>query len=167
MSKTTQNLKDAFSGESQANRTYLAFAKKAEQEGLSQVAKLFRAAAYAETVHALNHLDIIGKTKSSLENLKTAVSGETFEFDEMYPKYIEIAKQEGNKKAKWSFDVANKVEKIHAKLFSKAIEALEVDKTPTNTDYYVCEVCGNTVEGAAPERCPICGAPKKEFKLIQ
>jgi rubrerythrin len=167
MSKTTQNLKDAFSGESQANRTYLAFAKKAEQEGLSQVAKLFRAAAYAETVHALNHLDIIGKTKSSLENLKTAVSGETFEFDEMYPKYIETAKQEGNKKAKWSFDVANKVEKIHAKLFSKAIEALEVDKMPTNTDYYVCEVCGNTVEGVAPEICPICGAPQKEFKLIE
>ena len=167
MSKTTQNLKDAFSGESQANRTYLAFSKKAEQEGLSQVAKLFRAAAYAETVHALNHLEIIGKTKSSLENLKTAVSGETFEFDEMYPKYIETAKQEGNKKAKWSFDVANKVEKIHAKLFSKAIEALEGDKMPTNTDYYVCEVCGNTVEGAAPEICPICGAPKKEFKLIQ
>lgn len=167
MSRTTQNLKDAFSGESQANRTYLAFAKKAEQEGLSQVAKLFRAAAYAETVHALNHFDIIGKTKSSLENLKTAVSGETFEFDEIYPKYIETAKQEGNKKAKWSFDVANKVEKIHAKLFSKAIEALESKKTPTNTDYYVCEVCGNTVEGTAPERCPICGAPKKDFKLIQ
>ena len=167
MSKTTQNLKDAFSGESQAHRTYLAFAKKAEQEGLSQVAKLFRAAAYAETVHALNHLAIIGKTKSSLENLKTAVSGETFEFNEMYPKYIETAKQEGNKKAKWSFDVANKVEKIHAKLFSKAIEALEGDKMPTNTDYYVCEVCGNTVEGAAPETCPICGATKKEFKLIQ
>lgn len=167
MSKTTENLKDAFSGESQANRTYLAFAKKAEQEGLSQVAKLFRAAAYAETVHALNHLEIIGKTKSSLENLKTAVSGETFEFDEMYPKYIETAKQEGNKKAKWSFDVANKVEKIHAKLFSKAIEALESNKMPTKTDYYVCEVCGNTVEREAPERCPICGAPKKEFKLIQ
>jgi rubrerythrin len=167
MSKTTQNLKDAFSGESQANRTYLAFSKKAEQEGLFQVAKLFRAAAYAETVHALNHLEIIGKTKSSLENLKTAVSGETFEFDEMYPKYIETAKQEGNKKAKWSFDVANKVEKIHAKLFSKAIEALEGNKMSTKTDYYVCEVCGNTVEGAAPERCPICGAPKKEFKLIQ
>ena len=118
-------------------------------------------------MHALNHLDIIGKTKASLENLKTAVSGETFEFDEMYPKYIETAKQEGNKKAKWSFDVANKVEKIHAKLFSKAIEALEGDKMPTNTDYYVCEVCGNTVEGSTPEICPICGAPKKEFKLIQ
>lgn len=167
MSKTPQNLKDAFSGESQANRTYLAFAKKAEQEGLSQIARLFRAAAYAETIHALNHLKIIGKTKSSLENLKTAVSGETFEFDEMYPKYIETAKQEGNKKATWSFDVANKVEKIHAKLFSKAIEDLENNRELANTDYYVCEVCGNTVQGVAPEKCPICGAPKKQFKLIQ
>lgn len=167
MSKTPQNLKEAFSGESQANRTYLAFAKKAEQEGLSQIARLFRAAAYAETIHALNHLKIIGKTKSSLENLKTAVSGETFEFDEMYPKYIETAKQEGNKKATWSFDVANKVEKIHAKLFSKAIEDLENNRDLANTDYYVCEVCGNTVQGVAPEKCPICGAPKKQFKLIQ
>ena len=167
MSKTPQNLKEAFSGESQANRTYLAFAKKAEQEGLSQIARLFRAAAYAETIHALNHLKIIGKTKSSLENLKTAVSGETFEFDEMYPKYIETAKQEGNKKATWSFDVANKVEKIHAKLFSEAIEDLENNRDLANTDYYVCEVCGNTVQGVAPEKCPICGAPKKQFKLIQ
>ncbi len=167
MSKTPQNLKDAFSGESQANRTYLAFAKKAEKEGLSQIARLFRAAAYAETIHALNHLKIIGKIKSSLENLETAVSGETFEFDEMYPKYIETAKQEGNKKATWSFDVANKVEKIHAKLFSKAIEDLENNRDLANTDYYVCEVCGNTVQGVAPEKCPICGAPKKQFKLIQ
>ena len=167
MSKTPKNLKDAFSGESQANRTYLAFAKKAEQEGLPQIAKLFRAAAYAETVHALNHLAIMGKTKSSLENLKTAVSGETFEFDEMYPKYIETAKEEGNKKATWSFDVANKVEKIHAKLFSKAIKKLENNEGATNIDYYVCEVCGNTVEGVAPERCPICGAPKKQFTQIQ
>ena len=167
MSKTPQNLKDAFSGESQANRTYLAFAKKAEQEGLPQIAKLFRAAAHAETVHALNHLELTEKTKSSLENLKTAVSGETFEFNEMYPKYIETAKEEGNKKATWSFDVANKVEKIHAKLFSKAIENLKNNKVVANINYYVCEVCGNTVEGVAPERCPICGAPKKQFTPIQ
>ena len=167
MSKTTENLKDAFSGESQANRTYLAFAKKAEQEGLPQIAKLFRAAAHAETVHALNHLELTEKTKSSLENLKTAVSGETFEFNEMYPKYIETAKEEGNKKATWSFDVANKVEKIHAKLFSKAIEELENNEVLANIDYYVCEVCGNTVEGVAPERCPICGAPEKQFTPIQ
>jgi rubrerythrin len=167
MSKTSQNLKDAFSGESQANRTYLAFAEKAEKEGLYQIAKLFKAAALAETVHALNHLKIIGKTKTTLENLETAVLGETFEFDDMYPKYIEQAKKEENKKAVWSFDVANKVEKIHAKLFSKAIETLNSKKELPNTDYFVCKVCGNTVETSAPERCPICGAPKNQFEKIQ
>lgn len=167
MSKTSQNLKDAFSGESQANRTYLAFARKAEKDGMPQIAKLFRAAALAETVHALNHLEIMGKTKSTLENLETAVSGETFEFDEMYPKYIEQAKQEENKKAVWSFKVANKVEKIHATLFSKAIKTLESKKELINTDYFVCKVCGNTVENSAPERCPICGVPKNQFEKIQ
>jgi len=167
MNKTSENLKDAFSGESQANRMYLAFAKKADKEGLPQIAKLFRAAALAETVHALNHLEIMGKTKSTMENLKTAVSGETFEFDEMYPKYIEIAEKEGNKKAAWSFDVANKVEEIHAGLFSKALETLETKRQLADTDYYVCKVCGNTVENAAPERCPICGTSKEQFEKIQ
>lgn len=167
MNETSENLKDAFSGESRANRTYLAFAKKAKKEGLPQVAKLFRAAAFAETVHALNHLEIIGKTKSTIDNLKSAVSGETFEFDEMYPQYIEIAKKEGNKKALWSFDVANKVEKIHAGLFSKAIESLDNKKEFADIDYYVCKVCGNTVEASAPERCSICGAPKEQFEQIK
>lgn len=166
MSKTSENLKKAFAGESQANRTYLAFSKKAEKEGQQQIAKLFRAAAKAETVHALNHLEIIGKTKSTLENLKTAVSGETFEFDEMYPSYIEIAKQEDNKKALWSFDVANKVEQIHAKLFTEAVEALENKTELKDIDYYVCEVCGNTVKGSAPDKCPICGVPKEKFTKI-
>jgi len=166
MGKTAKNLKEAFSGESQANRKYLAFSDKAEKEGLLQVAKLFRAAAFAETVHALNHLRIMGDIKSTLENLKTAISGETFEFDEMYPEYVEIAKEEGNKSAVWSFDVANKVEKIHAGHFSKAIEALKNGKGRVDIDYYVCEVCGNTVEAMAPERCPICGAPKDRFNKI-
>ncbi len=159
-------MKAAFAGESQANRTYLAFAKKAEKEGLPQIAKVFRAALLAETVHALNHLEIIGKTKSTLENLKTAVSGETFEFNEMYPQFIEIAKHEDNKKAVWSFNVANKVEKIHAGLFSKAIESLENKKELVDTDYYVCQVCGNTVECSAPDRCPICGVPKERFEKV-
>ena len=167
MTKTKENLKHAFAGESQANRRYLAFANKAEAEGLPQIAKLFKAAAYAETVHALNHINVLGEVKSTAENLKEAVNGETFEFDEMYPGYIEDAKQEGNKKAVWSFDVANKVEKIHAGLFSKAIQALAAKKEVANTDYYVCEVCGNTVEGSAPDVCPICHAPKQKFKKIQ
>jgi len=163
MTKTEENLKAAFAGESQANRRYLAFARKAEEEGFTQVAKLFKAAAEAETVHALNHLRIIGEIKSTLENLGTAVSGETFEFEKMYPEYIDVAKKEGNKQAAWSFDVANKVEQIHAKLFNKAIEALKSKKALEQVDYYVCGVCGNTVEGAPPDKCPICGAPKEKF----
>ena len=163
MPKTEENLKAAFAGESQANRRYLAFAKKAEEEGFTQVAKLFKAAAEAETVHALNHLRITGDIKSTLENLNAAVSGETFEFNEMYPKYIDTAKQEGNKQAAWSFDVANQVEQIHAKLFAKAMDALKNKKPMEKTDYYVCGVCGNSVEGEAPGRCPICGAPKEKF----
>jgi len=167
MSRTIENLKDAFAGESQANRRYLAFAEKAEKEGLTQAAKLFRAAAEAETIHALNHLRTMGEIKSTTENLDAAVSGETFEFKEMYPKYLNIAKQEENHQAAWSFDVANKVEQVHAGLFSKAVEALRNNRELTKIDYYVCSVCGNTVEGLAPEKCPICGAPKtKFFKIV-
>jgi len=167
MSRTIENLKDAFAGESQANRRYLAFAEKAEKEGLMQAAKLFRAAAEAETIHALNHLRTMGEIKSTIENLDAAVSGETFEFKEMYPKYLSIAKQEENDQAAWSFDVANKVEQVHAGLFSKAVEALRNNKELTKIDYYVCSVCGNTVEGMVPEKCPICGAPKtKFFKIV-
>jgi len=163
MAKTDENLESAFAGESQANRRYLAFAKKAEEEGFTQVAKLFKAAAEAETVHALNHLRITGQIKSTLENLDTAVSGETFEFNEMYPKYIDTAKQEGNKQAAWSFNVANQVEQIHAKLFTKAIDSLKNKKPLEQVEYYVCSVCGNTVESEAPNKCPICGAPKEKF----
>ena len=163
MTKTDENLKAAFAGESQANRRYLAFARKAEEEGFTQVAKLFKAAAEAETVHALNHLRITGQIKSTLENVDAAVSGETFEFKEMYPGYIDAAKQEGNKQAAWSFDVANQVEQIHAKLFNNAVAALKNKKALEKVDYYVCGVCGNTVEGAPPDKCPICGAPKEKF----
>jgi len=163
MVETNENLKDAFAGESQANRRYLAFAKKAEEEGFTLVAKLFKAAAEAETVHALNHLRITGQIQSTLQNLDNAVSGETFEFKEMYPKYIDAAKKEGNKQAAWSFDVANQVEQIHAKLFAKAIDTLKNKNSLEKVDYYVCGTCGNTVEGEAPDKCPICGAPKEKF----
>ncbi len=163
MSRSAENLKNAFAGESQANRRYLAFAQKAEEEGFTQVAKLFRAAAEAETIHALNHLRIMGQIESTTENLNTAVSGETFEFKNMYPEYLNTAKQEGNKQAAWSFEVANKVEEMHAGLFLKAVEALKNNKELEKVDYYVCGVCGNTVEGMPPEKCPICGAPKSKF----
>lgn len=167
MGKTTDNLKAAFAGESQANRKYLAFARKAEEEGLPQVAKLFKAAAEAETVHALNHLRILGEINGTAENLRAAIGGETFEFKSMYPGYIEAAKEEGNGQAAWSFDMANKVEKIHAELYSQAEEALRSGKKLPEKDYYVCSVCGNTVEGSPPSKCPICGAPKgKFFKVV-
>jgi rubrerythrin len=163
LSKSIENLKSAFAGESQANRRYLAFARKAEEEGFSQVARLFRAAAEAETVHALNHASIMGEVKSTAENLGTAVSGESFEFKTMYPEYLNVAKKEGNQQATWSFNVANKVEQIHAGLFTKAAEALKSGKELLGVDYFVCGVCGNTVEGKAPEKCPICGSPKAKF----
>jgi rubrerythrin len=164
MNKTYVNLKSAFAGESQANRRYLAFAQKAEEEGFTQTAKLFRAAAEAETIHALNHLNVTGEVKSTLDNLSTALGGETFEYTKMYPEYLGISKEEENKQATWSFDVANKVEQIHSKLYQQAIDALKAKKEMPNVDYYVCGTCGNTVEGKPTfERCPICGALRSKF----
>jgi rubrerythrin len=167
MAKTDENLKAAFAGESQANRMYLAFAKKAEKEGLTQIAKLFKAAAESETVHALNHLQAMGQVKSTMENLGTAVSGETYEFKKMYPEFIEEAKQEGNNKAQISFDYANKVEQIHASLYQKALDALKNKAQPAKVDYYVCPVCGNTFEGSTPDNCPICATSKEKFMKIE
>jgi rubrerythrin len=164
MSKTEKNLQEAFAGESQANRKYLAFAAKADKEGLNQVAKLFRAAAAAETVHAHTHLRVLGGIKGTEENLKEAVGGETHEFTAMYPQMIEEAKEEGNKAAQASFQYANAVEKIHAELYKRALEAMD---SLAETGYYVCDVCGNTVEGEAPEKCPICAATKDHFMKIE
>ncbi len=163
MSKSEENLKAAFAGESQANRKYLAFAKKADAEGFTQAAKLFRAAAEAETVHAHNHLRELGGIRSTKENLEEAVNGEVFEFQKMYPEMIAAAKSEGNKGAERSFNLANEVEKIHAALYRKAADSLGKN---TETDYYVCQVCGNTVEGEPPDKCPICGAKKAMFKKV-
>jgi rubrerythrin len=164
MATTDKNLQDAFAGESQANRKYLAFAKKAEEEGYKQIAKLFRAAADAETVHALNHLRELGGIKSTKENLQEAIGGETYEFESMYPQMIKEAEEEGKKRALISFNFANAVEKIHADLYKKALEAIGKN---TEVDYHVCQVCGNTVEGEPPDKCPICGALKKMFKKVE
>jgi rubrerythrin len=160
---STDNLKKAFAGESQANRKYLAFAKKADEEGLNQVARLFRAAAEAETVHAHNHLTVLKGINSTKDNLKEAITGEVEEFKEMYPAFIKIAQDENNKEALWTFDVANQVEEIHAGLYQKALDSLGEN---IEVVYYVCNFCGNTVEKEAPDICPICGAPKIEFKKI-
>jgi rubrerythrin len=158
-----ENLKEAFAGESQANRKYLAFAKKAEDEGHPQVAKLFRAAAEAETVHAHNHLRVLKGVRDTRENLQEAIAGETHEFKMMYPEMMNMAKTEKNNDAYQSFHFANSVEKIHAALYQKAMENLGKNEV---LDYYVCPVCGNTVEKSVPEKCPICGSPGNKFIKI-
>lgn len=163
MNYTHENLKKAFAGESEANRRYLAFAKKAQEEGLTQVSKLFRAAAEAETIHALAHLDKIGEIKSTKENLESAIKGETHEAEKMYPSMILHAKEEGNQEAVIGFKWANEVEREHANLYKEALEKLE---NLEEIDYNVCQVCGHTHVGEAPNVCPVCGAPKEKFRLI-
>ncbi len=164
MSKSEDNLKEAFAGESQANRKYLAFAAKADQEGFPQAAKLFRAAAAAETVHAHAHLRALKGIKSTKENLQEAIAGETHEFKSMYPGMIEAAKTEENKDAERTFHFANEVEKIHARLYQEMLNTL--DSATDSYSYYVCPVCGYTAEKEAPEICPICGAKGKMFKKV-
>ncbi|MGD9973199.1 MAG: rubrerythrin family protein [Desulfatirhabdiaceae bacterium] len=163
MSKTEKNLWDAFAGESQANRKYLAYAQKAEREGHAQIAKLFRAAAEAETVHAHAHLRTLGAVKSTAENLKDAIAGETHEFKSMYPEMIEAAIAEGDKNAERSFTYANEVEKVHAALYQKALDNIAHME---ETDYYVCSVCGYTCENEAPDTCPVCKAKAKAFSKV-
>ena len=165
MSHSEEYLKEAFAGESQANRRYLAFAAKADQEGYPQVGRLFRAAAEAETVHAHSHLRALKGIRSTKENLREAISGETYEFKSMYPEMIEAAKAEGNKEAERSFIYANEVEKIHAQLYRKILDAL--GSSQETYPYYVCPVCGYTGEKAPPEVCPVCGAKGKMFKRIE
>jgi len=161
--KTEENLQEAFAGESQANRKYLAFAAKAEQEGHKAVAKLFRAAAEAETVHAHNHLRELKGIRSTKENLQEAIDGETHEFKSMYPAMIDEAKQSASAGAVRTFQYANDVEKVHAALYQKALENIDKDEP---VDYYVCKVCGYTAENEAPDACPVCGSKKAAFYKV-
>lgn len=163
MSKTHENLMAAFAGESQANRKYLAYAKQAEKEGLPQVAKLFRAAAEAETIHAHTHLRNAGKIGNTLENLKDAISGETYEFTKMYPDMIKDADAEGQKAVKLYMEFVNAVEEVHAKLYQKALDAQ--GKT-ADVDYYICGVCGYTHEGPHDDKCPVCKAAASAFYKV-
>jgi rubrerythrin len=165
MSKTEKSLKEAFAGESQANRKYLAFAAKADQEGYLQVARLFRAAAEAETVHAHNHLRALNGIRTTKENLQEAIAGETHEFKTMYPEMIEAAKAEGQKAAERSFNYANSVEKVHAQLYQNLLDGF--GKPQENYSYYVCPICGFTAEKQAPGVCPVCGTKGEMFKKIE
>jgi rubrerythrin len=165
MSKTIEDLKAAFAGESQANRKYTVFAKKADDEGYAQVAKLFRAAAAAEAVHAANHLKAMEGLQTTSENLKAALGGENYEVDSMYPPMIQTAEAEGHSRALRSFRWAIEVEKVHADLYRKALENLEAGK-PATFDYYVCPFCGYTHEGPMEGKCPVCGTPAEKFERI-
>jgi len=167
MSNTEENLQSAFAGESQANRRYLFFADKAEKEGYPQAARLFRAAAEAETVHARNHLAAMDGVGSTRDNLMAGAIGEHYEFTRMYPPFIEQAEAEDNKRAQRSFEYANEVEQIHHKHFEEAIKAFDAGQQLKDEPYFVCPVCGNTVAGEAPEKCPICGAPGSSFKQVE
>jgi rubrerythrin len=162
-SKTEKDLREAFAGESQANRKYLAFAKEADREGHPQVAKLFRAAAAAETVHAHAHLRALGGVGSTEANLREAIDGETHEFTQMYPAMIKDAEAEGFAVALRSLTFANAVEKTHADLYHKALDHLGRN---TSVDYYVCQVCGHTLEGGPQGPCSVCGAAPSAFHKI-
>ncbi len=163
MSKTHENLLSAFAGESQANRKYLAYAKQAEKEGLPQVAKLFRAVAEAETIHAHAHLRSAGKIGDTLSNLKDAISGETYEFTKMYPEMIQEAEQEGERAAHKYFGWVNAVEEIHSQLYKKALDA---QGKLEEVDYYLCSACGYTHEGPHEDKCPVCNAAASAFYKV-
>jgi len=163
--KTEENLQTAFAGESQANRRYLFFAEKAEKEGYPQVARLFRAAAEAETIHARNHFEAMDAVGSTRDNLTAAAIGEHYEFTRMYPPFIAIAEDEQNDRSVRSFNLANEVEQIHHALFETTLKAVEAGQPVKDVPYYVCQVCGNTVAGDVPDKCSVCGAAGK-FKKI-
>ncbi|MFC1939817.1 rubrerythrin family protein [Chloroflexota bacterium] len=163
---TEKNLQEAFAGESQANRRYLFFADKADKEGQPQIARLFRAAADAETIHARNHFNAMDGIGSTRDNLTAAVMGEHYEFTRMYPLFIDKAESEDNRRAQVTFEYANEVEQVHHGHFEEALKALNEGQQLKDEPYFVCQVCGNTVAGEAPEKCPVCGAPRSRFKQI-
>jgi rubrerythrin len=157
--KTLKNLMEAFAGEAQANRKYLAYSKKAEKEGHVNAAKLFKAASDAETIHALRHFEVAGKVGSTADNLKDGVAGETHEYKEMYPPFVKEAEAEGNKAAVRTFTYAMKAEEVHAGLYKEALDNLNQSE---EIFYYLCPVCGN-IEKARPGKCPICGVAGDKF----
>ena len=167
MTDTEKNLQEAFAGESQANRRYLFFAEKADKEGHPQIARLFRAAAEAETVHARSHFGAMDGVGSTKDNLNAGIIGEHFEFTRMYPRFIEQAGVDQYQRALVTFQYANQVEEIHYNHFQEALKALDAGQQPKDEPYFVCQVCGNTVAGEAPEKCPICGVPRDRFKRVE
>lgn len=161
---TRRFLSDAFGGESMAHMKYLLFADKAEEEGLTEMARMFRAIAYAELVHAANHLQVLGELKSTPENIQSCIEGEKFEIEEMYPAYNATAKLQDESAAVRSTYYALEAEKIHEDWYVKAKEVVERGEDVQVGAIQICSVCGHTREGEAPDKCPICGASKDKFR---
>ncbi len=165
MATTNENLQEAFAGESQANQKYKAFAKKAEKEGFANIAKLFRTTAEAERIHAEGHLKALDMIASTADNLQAAIDGETYEFEKMYPPMVEKAVADKHK-AKTMFKFAVDAEEVHAQIYTKALEAVKNGVDMDVNDFYLCAVCGYIELGTAPEKCPVCGAKKTVFALV-
>ena len=161
---TEDNLKGAFAGESQAHMRYLIFAKRAEAEGFPNIARLFRAISYAEQVHATNHYDVLGMIRGSSDNLQVGIDGETYEINDMYPAFHAVAQLQEEKGAMQTFNFALQAEKIHASMYQKAKQTVETRTDIQLGTMHICDVCGHTVEGEAPDRCPVCGASKEKFR---
>ncbi len=165
--KTKKNLQDAFAGESQANRKYLAFGQKAAKEGFPQVAKLFRAVAEAETIHAHSHLRVLDGVQGTAANLEAAIAGEAYEFTDMYPAFIADAEADGELRAMKSMKGAMEVEKVHHALFEAALAAVRNGQDISEADVHVCSICGHTVLGELPDRCPVCNAKQAAYSTVQ
>lgn len=162
--KTNDNLKTAFEGECKAHMKYNAFARAAKKEGHAQIAKLFRAIAEAEKIHALNHFAVMGESGKVEQNTTSAIDAETYEFTQMYPAFIRQAEQDSQSRAAMSFRGAATVEKIHGGLLNDALASPGRSK---DEDYYVCSICGNTVRGAMPDKCSVCSAGSDKFKFVE
>ena len=163
---TNENAREAFTGESQANRKYQAFAEKAESEGYKNISRLFKAASEAEAIHAKKLLKVLGSVASTKENLEKAMAGETHEYTEMYPGFLKEAEAEKKSDAVLVFTYAMKAEEVHANLYKEAMNALNHGQDLSNRAVILCPVCGNIFLGQAPEKCPICNAVRKVFKTI-
>ncbi len=165
MASTIDNLKEAFAGESQANQKYLNFARKAEQDGFKNIAKLFRLTAEAEKIHAEGHFKSLDGVGSTAQNLQAAIDGETYEYTKMYPPMLLQAEADGHK-AKRMFGYAVEAEAVHAKLYSMALEAVRQEKDLTNIEFYLCPVCGYIEIGKPAKECPVCGTKAEKFVTL-
>ncbi len=161
---TDKSLEEAYEGESKAHMRYLHFSEVAEEEGKDNIARLFRAIAFAEKIHARNHAEELGKIGGTVKNLEKGINGENFEVNSMYPAYHAIAELEEEYGAQTSINYALEAEKIHEEMYEDAKEAAEEDEDMELDEVYICPKCGYTHEGEPPENCPVCGLSSDKFE---